>query len=53
MSVNFFEPSCQEPAFTHILVGLCDDENGTKAYTDITDPTKWVARVKNDAGKNK
>lgn len=51
MSINFFEPACQEPAFTHKLVGLCDDENGTKAYTDITDPGKWIATVKNDLEK--
>ncbi len=48
MKINFFEPACQEkisaPRF-----GLCDDQNGSKAYIDSTNPSKWIAIVKNDA----
>lgn len=49
--MDFFDASCQEPPFQHILFGICDDQNGGKAFTDITDPLKWVATVKNDNGK--
>ncbi|GAB1419710.1 hypothetical protein MASR2M12_24750 [Bacteroidales bacterium] len=28
--------------------GICDDQNGTKAYTDTSDDTKWIAKVTND-----
>jgi hypothetical protein len=27
--------------------GICDDQNGTKAYTDTTDSSKWIAKVTN------
>ena len=52
MSLNFFEKNCQEPPLTNIEFGLCDDENGTIAYTDIADKTKWIATVKNDIQKS-
>jgi hypothetical protein len=45
--MDFFCSICQE----HInspLFGLCDDQNGTKAYTNLDSPTQWVATVKND-----
>lgn len=51
MSINFFKRSCQEPPLNHALFGLCDDQDGRKAYTDVTDNTKWVATVKNDKRK--
>ena len=51
MSVNFFEPACQEPSFNHILFGICDDENGTKAYTAVNNQEHWIATVKNDNSK--
>lgn len=48
MKINFFETTCQEqvsaPSF-----GLCDDQNGSKAYIDTANPAKWIAVVKNDA----
>ena len=47
MSLNFFDAQCQESSLTHELFGLCDDQNGTKAYTNIDAPEKWVATVKN------
>lgn len=52
MSINFYEASCQEPALTDALFGLCDDMAGTKAYTNITDISKWIATVKNDNNKS-
>lgn len=49
MSVNFFESKCQEPPKTDELFGICDAQNGTVAYTDTHDATKWVASVINDS----
>jgi hypothetical protein len=46
--MNFFDPAYQEPPVTETRFGLCDDENGTVAYTDKTDERKWVATVKNE-----
>lgn len=45
--MNFFDAACQEPAIKHAKFGICDDQDGKKAYTDITDDTKWVATVIN------
>lgn len=47
--MNFFDAACQEPPINTKLFGLCDDENGTKAYTDTVDSSKWIATVKNDS----
>lgn len=48
MSVNFFETDCKEPSRKEKQFGIFDDQNGTKAYTDLTDSTKWIAKVAND-----
>ena len=47
MSVDFFSATCKEPVQTSELFGICDDQDGTKAYTDIQDIYKWIATVKN------
>lgn len=52
MSINFYEASCQEPALTNALFGLCDDMTGAKAYTSTTEISKWIATVKNDNNKS-
>lgn len=52
MSVNFFESACTESSINHEEFGLCDDENGTKAYSDHVDQTKWIATVKNSNREN-
>ena len=49
--MNFFDPSCQETPFDHSLFGICDNLKDKKAYTDTTDPNKWIAVVKNDSHK--
>lgn len=46
--MNFFESTCQEPPLNEKVFGLCDDEDGTKAYTNIDQPDKWIGTVKND-----
>lgn len=48
MSVNFFETQCKEESRNIKQFGICDDQNGTKAYTDILNRTIWIAEVKND-----
>jgi len=48
MNINFFEVKCKEPSGTEELFGICDDQNGAKAYTDTADLSKWIATVKND-----
>ena len=50
--MDFFEPECQEPAINESEFGLCDDQNGTKAYTNIGNHIKWIAVVRNDKRKN-
>ena len=30
------------------IFGLCDDQDGGKAYTNFDDHSKWIATVKND-----
>lgn len=47
MSVNFFETDCKEESRNEKQFGICDDQNGTKAYTDTTDNTKWIAKITN------
>jgi hypothetical protein len=46
--MDFFKVDCQEPAIDASLFGLCDDQNGTKAYTRISNSEDWIATVKND-----
>ena len=51
MSLNFLNIACQEK-LNNSLFGLCDDNDGTKAYIDIADKRKWIATVKNDNNKD-
>ncbi len=48
MSVNFLDNIYKEPARNNPLFGLCDNQDGQKAYSDIEMPDTWVAIVKND-----
>ena len=48
MRVNFFETNCQESSRNEKQFGICDDQKGTKAYTDTADSKKWIATVIND-----
>lgn len=47
--MNFFCRECQEPPIHSLEFGLCDDQNGTKAYTSTDTETcdTWAAIVKN------
>ncbi len=52
MKVNFLENICKEPARNDSIFGLCDDQNGQKAYSNTDSPAKWIATVKNEKGIN-
>ena len=49
--MDFFNAACQEPPIKEKLFGICDDENGEKAYTNTDDNLKWIATVKNEKQK--
>ena len=49
--MDFFKPECQSGPFDQVQFGLCDDQNTTRAYVDTTNPSKWVATVKNPSQK--
>jgi hypothetical protein len=46
--MNFFDPAYQEVPINVSLFGLCDDQNGTIAYTDTNNINNWIATVRND-----
>lgn len=46
--MDFFDSACQEPPIQEKLFGICDDGTSEKAYTDVLDPSKWIAKVKNE-----
>lgn len=52
MSLNFLVTPCKEPERNDLLFGLCDDQNGRKAYSDTNAPIKWIATVKNESALN-
>lgn len=45
--MNFFDQSCQEEPVNAAEFGLCDPQNGQKAFTDLHHPDQWIATVKN------
>jgi hypothetical protein len=47
MSINFFDNRCQETPIIDPSFGICDDRNGLKAYTNISNPNLWVATIEN------
>jgi hypothetical protein len=48
MNIDFFETCCKEPPRRDRQFGICDDQNGTKAYTDTADSSKWIAKITNN-----
>ena len=48
MSVNFLTTACKEASRSTDVFGICDDQNNTAAYTDIVNPSKWIAKVINE-----
>ena len=49
MSIDFFETDCKESARTDVLFGICDDQDGTKAYTNVLDTNIWITTVNNNS----
>ncbi len=47
MSELFFKSDCKEQSIEYPLFGICDDEDGKKAYTDIKNKSNWIATVHN------
>jgi hypothetical protein len=48
MSIDFFRADCQYPANSAGVFGLCDKQDGTKAYPNTANPDDWIAEVKNE-----
>lgn len=48
MSLNFFDIECQFPPITSVSFGLCDNEDGGRAYPDMENSDLWIATVKNE-----
>ena len=48
MSVNFLKTDCKELSRIDDLFGICDNQNNTAAYTDVDNPSKWIAKVINE-----
>lgn len=47
MSLNFFRVDCQFPPISGETFGLCDRNDGTKAYPDTANEPEWIATVSN------
>jgi hypothetical protein len=52
MSLNFFRADCQYPPISVDTFGLCDNQDGTRAYPDTANPEDWIAEVKNETNLN-
>lgn len=48
MSLDFFKEDCQYPSITTNKFGLCDNQEGSKAYPDQSNEKNWIAEVRND-----
>ncbi|MCQ6957615.1 hypothetical protein [Mucilaginibacter aquariorum] len=48
MNVDFLGSTCNEPVRTNKLFGLCDNQDSTKAYSNLDAPTTWIADVINE-----
>jgi hypothetical protein len=49
--VDFFTPECQTLNVTAKSFGICDPQDGGKAYVDYNNDNQWIAIVKNESGK--
>lgn len=48
MSLNFLDNACKELDRSDTRFGLCDNQDGTKAYSNTENPERWIATVIND-----
>jgi len=49
--IDFFNNSCNEDVRIDIIFGICDNQDGTKAYSENTNSENWIAIVKNNEQK--
>lgn len=49
MSLNFLNNTCKEQERYDLSFGLCDNQDGTKAYSDAGNSETWIATVTNDS----
>jgi hypothetical protein len=47
--LNFLDNTCKEQERFDLAFGLCDNQDGTKAYSDSENTETWFATVKNDS----
>lgn len=47
VNIDFSDKKCQEPSVVASKFGICDDQNGKVAYTDLYNNEKWIATVEN------
>lgn len=47
MNLNFFRQDCQYEPMNAATFGLCDDQDGGKAYPDAHNSAIWIATVAN------
>ena len=50
MKIDFFNTNCEESPRISNRFGICDEQKGAKAFTDISDETLWIATVINPEG---
>lgn len=48
MCLDFFRENCQHPSINESSFGLCDNQDGTRAYPDTANSETWIAEVKNE-----
>lgn len=48
MIIDFLDTNCKEPSRKDKYFGICDDQDGTKAFTNQDDNNKWIAKVTNE-----
>jgi hypothetical protein len=48
--LDFFDQTFQEKPLNNSQFGLCDNEDGTAAFTDTMNKDKWIATVENPNG---
>lgn len=47
MSIDFFQANCQSNTKSTVF-GICDNQDGTRAFIDTTNPNQWIAKAEND-----
>lgn len=52
MSGLFLKSTCAETSREDARFGLCDDSDGTRAYSSADRQEQWIATVENDGGRS-